>query len=120
MVPESIYWASKFYAERYGLPIIISENGMACTDAVSPDGSVHDAQRIDFLRRYLSQLKRAISEGVDVRGYFIWSLLDNFEWAEGYTQRFGIVHVDYPTQQRTPKDSASWYKEVIAANGALL
>ncbi len=118
VAPDSIYWASKFYAERYGLPIIISENGMACTDAVSPDGSVHDAQRIDFLRRYLSQLKRAISEGVDVRGYFIWSLLDNFEWAEGYTQRFGIVHVDYPTQQRTLKDSATWYKEVIAANGA--
>ena len=118
--PESMYWASKFYAERYGLPIIISENGMACTDLVSPDGSVQDVQRIDFLRRYLSQLKRAISEGIDVRGYFVWSLLDNFEWAEGYTQRFGIVHVDYPTQQRTPKDSATWYKEVIAVNGAML
>jgi beta-glucosidase len=118
VVPESLYWASKFYAERYGLPIIIAENGMAGADAVSPDGSVHDARRIDFFRRYLSQLKRAISEGMDVRGYFVWSLLDNFEWTEGYTQRFGIVYVDYPTQQRIVKDSATWYKEVIAANGA--
>ena len=120
VVPESLYWASRFYAERYRLPVIISENGMACTDAVSTDGFVHDAQRIDFLRRYLSQLKRAISEGIDVSGYFVWSLLDNFEWAEGYSQRFGIVHVDYPTQQRTIKDSGLWYKEVIASNGAML
>ncbi|MBN2107195.1 MAG: family 1 glycosylhydrolase, partial [Deltaproteobacteria bacterium] len=120
VMPEAIYWASKFYAERYGLPIIISENGMACVAAVSPDGSVHDAQRIDFLRRYLGQLKRAIAEGFDVRGYFVWSLLDNFEWAEGYTQHFGIVHVDYPTQRRIVKDSATWYKEVIAANGATI
>ena len=104
--------------ERYKLPIIISENGMARCDRLSPDGCVHDGQRIDFLQRYLCQLKRACSEGVDVRGYFVWSLLDNFEWTEGYSQRFGIVHVDYPTQQRTPKDSAMWYKEVIAANGA--
>jgi beta-glucosidase len=119
VVPESIYWAAKFYTERYRLPVLISENGMACIDSVSPDGCVHDAQRIDFLRRYLCQLKRACSEGVDVRGYFVWSLLDNFEWAEGYHQRFGIVYVDYPTQQRTPKDSAAWYKEVIAARGVI-
>lgn len=120
VVPESLYWASQFYWERYNLPLIISENGMAAHDRLSSDGCVHDGQRIDFLRRYLSQLTRACAEGVDVRGYFVWSLLDNFEWTEGYSQRFGIVHVDYPTQQRTPKDSAMWYKEVIAANGATI
>lgn len=119
VAPEALYWASRFYAERYGLPIIITENGMACTDVVSPDGAVHDGRRIDFLRRYLSQLKRACSEGFDIRGYFVWSLLDNFEWAEGYTQRFGLVYVDYPTQHRVVKDSAMWYKEVIAAHGAM-
>ena len=118
VMPESLYWASQFYWERYKLPIIISENGMARRDRLSPDGCVHDGQRIDFLRRYLRQLKRACSEGVDVRGYFLWSLLDNFEWAEGYTQQFGIVHVDYVSQQRTVKDSGHWYKKVIAASGA--
>ena len=118
VMPESLYWASQFYWERYKLPIIISENGMARCDRLSPDGCVHDGQRIDFLLRYLAQLKRACSAGIDMRGYFVWSLLDNFEWAEGYTQQFGIVHIDYASQQRTLKDSARWYKEVIASNGA--
>jgi len=120
VAPESLYWASKFYAERYNLPLIISENGMAAHDTVSPDGAVHDPQRIDFLKRYLREVQRACAEGVDVCGYFVWSLLDNFEWAEGYCQRFGIVHVDYPAQQRTIKDSGLWYKKVIATNGAIL
>jgi beta-glucosidase len=120
VVPHSLYWALKFYAERYRLPVIISENGMANSDAPSPDGAVHDPQRIDFFKRYLREMQRACAEGVDVRGYFVWSLLDNFEWTEGYCQRFGIVHVDYPTQQRTIKDSGLWYKEVIASNGAIL
>jgi len=79
---------------------------------------VHDPQRIDFLHRYLKELKKAITEGVDVRGYFQWSIMDNFEWAEGYKERFGLVHVNYVTQQRILKDSARWYTGVIENNGA--
>jgi beta-glucosidase len=120
VMPESLYWGPKFYHERYGLPLLLTENGMACTDWVSLDGKVHDMQRIDFLHRYLLQLERAIQDGVDVRGYFYWSILDNFEWAEGFKQRFGLVHVDYPSQKRTLKDSAHWYKDVIATNGVVL
>jgi len=84
------------------------------------DGRVHDPARIDFLRRYLLSLHRAIQEGVDVRGYFQWSLLDNFEWAEGYKHRFGLIHVDFETQKRTLKDSALWYRNVIQTNGEAL
>lgn len=120
VVPESIYWASRFYAERYKLPLIVSENGMAGFDTISADQKVHDAQRIEFLQRYLRELRRACEEGIDVRGYFLWSLLDNFEWQAGYSQRFGIVYVDYPTQQRIVKDSGLWYKEVIASHGGTL
>jgi beta-glucosidase len=120
VVPESLYWATRFYAERYKLPIIISENGMSNRDAPGSDGAVHDPQRIAFLQNYLRELKRACTEGIDVRGYFLWSLMDNFEWAAGYRERFGIVYVDYLTQKRIAKDSASWYRQVIAANGALL
>ena len=120
VVPESLYWAPKFYWERYKLPVIISENGMAGSDVLSPDGGVHDPERIDFLKGYLRELMRACKDGIDVRGYFLWSILDNFEWAAGYSQRFGIVYVDYQTQKRIVKDSARWYKEVIASNGAVL
>jgi beta-glucosidase len=115
--PEVLYWGPRFLFERYGKPIYITENGMANVDWVSTDGKVHDPQRIDFTARYLSQLRRAVTDGVDVRGYFYWSIMDNFEWAQGYSQRFGLVYVDYATQQRTPKDSALWYREVIASNG---
>jgi beta-glucosidase len=118
VVPESLYWGPRFLAERYKLPVVITENGMSGHDWVGADGHVHDPYRIEFTRQYLQALKRAIRDGVDVRGYFHWSLLDNFEWAEGYKQRFGLVHVDYPTQKRTPKDSAAWYAEVIRTNGA--
>ena len=120
LVPEALYWGPRWYHERYGLPIYVTENGMSLTDWVSLDGRVDDPQRIDFLRRYLRELRRAASEGVDVRGYFAWSLLDNFEWAEGYRERFGLVHVDYVTQKRTPKRSFEWYRETIRANGANL
>jgi len=116
-IPESLYWGPRFLAERYKLPVVITENGMSGHDWVSADGAVHDPYRIDFTRTYLSALKRAASEGVDIRGYFHWSLLDNFEWAEGYKQRFGLIHVDYQTQKRTPKDSAHWYRGVIESNG---
>jgi len=120
VTPEALYWGPKFLHERYGLPVYITENGMSGTDWVSLDGSVHDPQRIDFLQRYLLEVARAIDDGVDIRGYFHWSILDNFEWAEGYRERFGLVHVDYLTQTRTPKDSAWWYREVIASNGRKL
>ncbi len=120
VVPESLYWGPVFLAERYRLPIVITENGMAGLDWVDADGRVHDASRIQYTREYLQALRRAVRDGVDVRGYFHWSLLDNFEWAEGYKQRFGLIHVDYSTQQRTPKDSARWYAKVIRTNGANL
>ncbi|MET0261463.1 MAG: GH1 family beta-glucosidase [Rariglobus sp.] len=120
VTPAALYWGPKFLHERYQLPVIIAENGLSCMDWVSTDGKVHDPQRIDFLRRYLRELARAIADGTDVRGYFQWSVMDNFEWAEGYKERFGLIHVDYTTQQRTPKDSSYWYRDVIQSNGATL
>jgi beta-glucosidase len=87
---------------------------------VSVDGKVHDQQRIDFLTRYLSALGRAGDEGANIAGYFQWSIMDNFEWAEGYRERFGLIHVDYQTQKRTLKDSALWYADVIRSNGEIL
>jgi beta-glucosidase len=118
--PESLYWGPRFFYERYKLPIIITENGMANCDWIHRDGKVHDPQRIDYLARYLSELKRAANDGVMVQGYFLWSIMDNFEWTFGYKNRFGIIYVDYATGERTLKDSAYWYKEVIASNGAIL
>ncbi|MEN0019270.1 MAG: GH1 family beta-glucosidase [Planctomycetota bacterium] len=120
VTPEALYWGPKFIAERYGLPVIITENGCAMADWVMRDGKVHDPGRVDFLDRYISQLKRAAAEGVDIRGYFQWSIMDNFEWGEGYTKRFGLVYVDYETGERIPKDSYHWYKDVVASNGANL
>jgi len=118
VTPDCLYWTPRFLFGRYKLPMVITENGMASHDWVSLDGKVHDPQRIDYLERHLSELRRAIAEGIDVRGYFQWSLMDNFEWAEGYRRRFGMIHIDYPTGHRTPKDSADWYGEVIRSNGA--
>ena len=115
VTPEVMYWAPKFYTERYQLPLVTSENGMANADAVH-EGVVADEERIEFLRQYLAEYGRAIEDGVPCEGFFLWSLLDNFEWAEGYSKRFGIIHVDYETQQRTLKDSAYWYSHVIGAN----
>ena len=97
-------------------PIYITENGAAYPDQVSADGTVHDPRRVAYLRRHLLALHEAISAGVDVRGYFVWSLMDNFEWAQGYACRFGIVHVDYADQRRTPKTSARWYGQVARGN----
>ena len=93
---------------------------MANTDWVHADGNVHDPQRIDFLSRYLLEYARSIQDGVQAEGYFLWSIMDNFEWAHGYKQRFGIVYVDYVSGERTLKDSALWYKEVISSNGDTL
>jgi beta-glucosidase len=118
--PLSLYWGPRFIYERYKLPVYITENGMAGIDWVATDGKVHDDHRIDFTKRYLRELRRAIEDGIDVRGYFHWSIMDNFEWAEGYTKRFGLIHVDYTNQKRTPKESTWWYQRVIATNGAAL
>lgn len=117
VTPRALYWGPKWYHERYKLPIVITENGLASTDWVAVDGGVHDGPRIDFLQRYLREFKRAAADGVETMGYFQWSIMDNFEWGEGYSKRFGLVHVDFETQKRTLKDSAHWYKTVIAANG---
>jgi beta-glucosidase len=98
-------------------PMYITENGVSCDDTLAGDGQVDDQDRIDFLAAHLRAAHRAIADGVDLRGYFVWSLLDNFEWALGYEKRFGIVHVDYDTLERTPKTSAHWFRDVVARNG---
>lgn len=118
--PETLYWGPRFLSERYQLPVVVTENGMSNCDWVHADGKVHDPQRIDFHTRYLREYRRAIDEGFSCRGYFLWSVMDNFEWAHGYKQRFGIIHVDYATGKRTMKDSAYWYHDVIASNGTIL
>lgn len=120
ITPECLYWGPKFIHERYQLPIIITENGMTNLDWPDLDGQVKDPQRIDYTRRHLLALQRAIADGVPVTGYFHWSIMDNFEWAEGYKDRFGLIYVDFVTQERKFKDSAHWYRQVIATNGASL
>lgn len=117
VTPEALYWGPKFLYERYKKPIYITENGISCHDWVSLDGKVHDPSRIDFLERYLTALKSAASDGVDIRGYFQWSLMDNFEWNFGYSERFGLIYVDYQTKERIWKDSAYWYRDLIRKNG---
>lgn len=120
IVPECMHWFPKFCYRRYGLPILITENGFSNIDFVMSDGKVHDPQRADFIRRYLLELRRAAEENIPVIGYLYWSLLDNFEWTSGYDPRFGLVYVDYKTKKRTVKDSAMFYKEVIESNGECL
>lgn len=110
---EILTWLNKTYAPK---SMFIAENGAAYHDGPSADGRVHDARRVSYLRRHFVQLATAIQAGIPVTGYFAWSLMDNFEWSVGYSQRFGIVYVDYATQQRIPKDSAYYYQQVIAAN----
>ena len=117
VTPECFYWGVRFLYERYQLPLYITENGMSCHDDVSLDGRVHDPNRQNFLDLYISALQKANDDGADVRGYFLWTFLDNFEWDKGYTERFGIVYVDFETQKRIVKDSAFWYQKVIASNG---
>ena len=97
-------------------PLMITENGAAFDDVVAPDGRIHDDRRVEYLRAHLDAVGAAIDAGADVRGYFVWSLLDNFEWAYGYSKRFGIIRVDYDTQERTWKDSAHWYQRLIQTN----
>lgn len=117
ITPECLYWGARFCYERYGLPIMITENGMANIDFMMLDNKVHDPQRSDYVHRHLLGLRRAADEGVPVIGYQYWSIMDNFEWAKGYNRRFGLIYVDYPTGERTLKDSAYFYAEVIKNNG---
>ena len=117
VVPEALYWSPRLATDIWGVKAIyITENGTSSKDIVAPDGHVYDTDRVMFLRNYFTQLQRATADGVPLKGYFLWSFLDNFEWADGYDKRFGIVYVDFKTQQRIPKLSAAWYREVIAKN----
>ncbi|HLU59364.1 MAG TPA: GH1 family beta-glucosidase [Pseudonocardia sp.] len=116
--PDGLYDTLVRVSRDYDAPpLFVTENGAAFADVVDADGRVRDQQRIDFLDGHFRAAARAIADGVDLRGYFVWSLMDNFEWAWGYARRFGLVHVDYATQQRTPKDSARWFAGVARANG---
>lgn len=115
--PEALYWGPRHVSKIWGVKeIYITENGCSSSDIPAKDGRVYDTDRVMYLRNYLTQLQRATNDGVPVRGYFLWSLMDNFEWADGYTNRFGLHYVDYTTQKRTPKLSADFYREVIARN----
>lgn len=120
ITPQVIYWGVRHAAEYYGIKeFYITENGMSQEDAPNEQGEVWDLGRREFYRNYLLSMQRAINEGYPVKGYFAWSFMDNYEWAEGYAKRFGLVHVDYQTQKRTPKLSAGWYSKVIAQNKVL-
>lgn len=121
IMPEALYWGPRFLYERYQTPFVITENGMSAHDVISLDGKVHDPNRIDYLNRFLLQYRRAAEDGVDAVGYFQWSLMDNFEWASGYSDRFGIVFVDYADHcRRVIKDSALWYRDIMDSNGEKL
>jgi beta-glucosidase len=115
--PDGLYDLLLWIKRQYGdIPLTITENGRPCSDTVV-DGRVHDPDRIAFLRDHLAAAHRAIADGVRLESYHVWSLLDNFEWAEGYAQRWGLVYVDYATQERIEKSSAAWYRQVIARHG---
>jgi beta-glucosidase len=115
--PESLYWAPRYAHELWSpSEMYVTENGCAADDHLANDGRVYDTDRIMYLRAHLTQLQRATSEGIPVKGYFLWSLMDNFEWSVGYLDRFGIVYVDFATQQRTPKMSAELFREMSARN----
>ncbi len=120
MGPEALYWAPRHLHTLWKVnEIYVTENGCGTADDAVVDGVVYDSDRIMFLRSYLTQLQRATAEGVPVRGYFHWTLMDNFEWSDGFGNRFGLVHVDHATQKRTPKASASFYRELIARNAVV-
>ncbi|MBW1710066.1 MAG: beta-glucosidase [Deltaproteobacteria bacterium] len=115
--PQAIYESLMRFKEEWGDPVVyVTENGAAFEDSLK-DGEINDSRRVQYLQKYLAATQKAMSDGVKVKGYFVWTLIDNFEWTEGYTQRFGIVYVDYATQKRIPKASAHWYRDLIEANG---
>ena len=118
--PEALYWGPRHVSKIWNVKdIYITENGCSSSDVPAADGAVYDTDRVMYLRNYLTHLQRATTEGIGVRGYFLWSLMDNFEWADGYTNRFGLHYVDYASQKRTPKLSADFYREVIAKNALM-
>lgn len=115
--PEVIYWAPRIAVKIWNIDTLyISENGTSSEDKLAADGQLYDLDRIMFLRNYLTQMQRAITEGVPIRGYFLWSLMDNFEWIVGCGKRFGLYRVDLETQVRVPKLSAAFYHDVVARN----
>jgi beta-glucosidase len=118
VVPAGLTELLTMFKDRYGdrlPPVYVTENGCSVNDELSADGTIDDQPRISYLDAHVRATHAAMTSGVDVRGYFAWSLMDNFEWSEGYTQRFGLVHVDFETQRRTPKASFGWYRDLIAA-----
>jgi beta-glucosidase len=118
--PECLYWAPRLVSQIWKpRAIYITENGASATDTPTSSGQVMDIDRVMYLRNYLSQLQRCVAEGIPVKGYFLWSLLDNYEWADGYGKRFGLIYVDFKSQKRTPKLSAAFYGNVIKENRVL-
>jgi beta-glucosidase len=116
-VPEAIYWSARIAKIKYGnKPVYFFENGYPVAGGQTPEADFNDIHRINFIRGYLSELRRAIAEGHPVKGYFLWSLVDSFEWVSGFTSRFGIYHLDLETRDRRPRRSVEWYREVIRQN----
>ena len=121
MVPEGLHELLTGLRARYGAalpPVLITENGCSQPDVPGEDGVIDDAGRVAYLDGHIAAMRRAVDDGVDVRGYFVWSLLDDFEWAEGQHQRFGLVHVDFATQRRAPKRSCPWFRDHLTSAGA--
>jgi len=116
--PQALYDMVMRISRDYNRPVIeVTESGCSYSDGPDASGVIRDTRRIEYLREYLQALARAIADGADVRGYHAWTLMDNFEWAEGFSQRFGLAYVDFKTQQRTMKESGRWYAKVAAGNG---
>jgi len=118
MAPEGLYRLLVRVAREYGPGLLyVTENGTSLLDEPGPDGTVHDPVRTHYVARHAAAVHQAIADGANVRGYFLWSFMDNFEWSFGFTKRFGMVHVNYKTQKRTVKDSGRWYSKVVRENG---
>jgi beta-glucosidase len=122
VTPQAHYWGPRFFVERYGKkPVYIFESGMSLTDVPTPEGQVHDPQRIAYHAGYLREFARAGQDGVPIAGYFVWSFLDVMEWSDGYKNKFGLVYIDHSNQlKRIPKDSYYWYQKVIQTRGEVL
>jgi beta-glucosidase len=119
--PPVIYHTLRQLEDHHpGLTYYQAENGAAFDDEIGNEGKVHDPRRVQFLRDHFAQAQRAIAEGMDLRGYFVWSLMDNFEWSYGFSKRFGVYYVDFNTLERIPKDSAHFYRDVIEKNGLMV
>jgi beta-glucosidase len=114
-LPEAFEQTLLVVSRQYSLPIYVLENGFGGNDAPDPDGRVRDPERVAFIQAYIGAMDTAVANGADVRGYFVWSLLDNFEWDAGYSVRFGLTYIDYANQRRVPKSSFAWYRDLIKA-----